>query len=59
MEKKAVLETVLICSSKERSGSRVTPRSFTVLFEMALKPSGLMVRFNRKHIDVCGNVKLM
>ena len=49
--KKAVLETVLIYSSKERSGSRVTPRSFTVLFETTVR---LIVRFNRRSIYLLG-----
>uniref|UniRef100_A0A4W5L1B1 Death-associated protein kinase 1 n=1 Tax=Hucho hucho TaxID=62062 RepID=A0A4W5L1B1_9TELE len=49
--KKAVLETVLICLSKERSGSRVTPRSFTVLFETTVQPSRFIVRSNK--ISLC------
>ena len=48
--KKAVLETVLICLSKERSGSRVTPRSFTVLFEVTVQPLRFIVRFNRIYL---------
>jgi hypothetical protein len=50
--KKAVLETVLICSSKERSGSRVMPRYFTVLFETTVQP--LIVRFNRRSLCFLG-----
>ena len=52
--KKAVLETVLICSSKERSGSRVTPRSFTVLFEMIVQPWRSIVRSNRRSLCFLG-----
>ena len=40
-------KSLLTCSSKERSGSRVMQRSFTVLFETTVQPLGLIVRFNR------------
>ena len=49
MEKK--LETAL---TKERSGSRVTQRSFTVLFETTVQPSRLIVRYNRRSLCFLG-----